>query len=65
MRMYLLVLTILSLPAHAQTLPKVNFNHFYLVIDSTDLAAIKNSDFIKNKFAGMVTKTTKADSAAT
>ena len=65
MRMYLLVLTILSLPAHAQTLPKVNFNHFYLVIDSADLVAIKNSDFIKNKFAGMVTKTTKADSAAT
>ena len=65
MRTYLLVLTILSLPAHAQTLPKVNFNHFYLVIDSADLVAIKNSDFIKNEFAAMQTKTTKADSAAT
>src|SRR6188508_2768107 len=65
MKMYLLVLTILSLPAHAQTLPKVNFNHFYLVIDSADLVAIKNSDFIKNEFAAMQTKTTKADSAST
>jgi hypothetical protein len=65
MRTYLLALTLLSLSTHAQTLPKVNFNHFYLVIDSADLAAIKNSDFIKNKFAATLTKTTKADSAAT
>lgn len=65
MRMCLLLLSLFSFSAHAQTLPKVNFNHFYLVIDSADLAAIKNSDFIKSKFAATVTKTTKADSAAT
>jgi len=65
MRMCLLLLSLLSLSALAQTLPKVNFNHFYLVIDSADLVAIKNSDFIKNEFAAMQTKTTKADSAAT
>ena len=65
MRICLLLLSLLSLSAHAQTLPKVNFNHFYLVIDSADLVAIKNSDFIKNEFAAMQTKTTKADSAAT
>jgi len=65
MRVCLLLLSLLRLSAHAQTLPKVNFNHFYLVIDSADLGAIKNSDFIKNKFAATITKTTIADSADT
>jgi Family of unknown function (DUF5829) len=65
MKICLLLLSLLSLPAHAQTFPKVNFNNFYLIIDSADLVAIKNSDFIKNKFAATLTKTTKADSAAT
>lgn len=65
MKALLLCISLTSLSACAQTLPKVNFNHFYLVIDSADLVAIKNSDFIKNKFAATVTKTTKADSGVT
>ncbi|QEC68723.1 hypothetical protein FRZ67_15945 [Panacibacter ginsenosidivorans] len=65
MRMCLFLFSLFSLSAHAQKFPKVNFNHFYLVIDSADLVAIKNSDFIKNEFAAMQTKTTIADSAAT
>jgi hypothetical protein len=42
-------------------MPAVNFNHLYLVLDSSDLAAIKASGFIKNNFAATATKTTKAN----
>jgi hypothetical protein len=47
--------------ASGQTLPQVNFNHFYLVIDSSELSAIQNSDFMKNEFAATITRTTKAN----
>lgn len=60
MKQLLLLISLFSLSAYGQ-LPKVNFNHFYLVLDSSDLSAIQKSEFIKNKFAAIVTKTTKAD----
>jgi Family of unknown function (DUF5829) len=53
------------LSVSGQKLPLVNFNHFYAVIDSTDLHALQSSAFIKNKFAALATRTTKADSSET
>ena len=47
--------------ASAQNVP-VYFNHVFLTFDSADISAIRNSDFIKNEFAGFSTKTTVADS---
>ena len=54
-----------SLSVHGQKLPQVNFNHFYLVIDSSDLSAIQNSTFINNEFAATITRTTKAENSLT
>src|SRR5580698_592313 len=60
MKLLLLLLNFCALSASGQN-PKVHFNHFYLVIDSSDLNAIKHSDFIKNEFAAFTTRTTHAD----
>lgn len=65
MKTALLLLLFFNLSAAAQKLPGVNFNHFYLVIDSADLVAIQQSVFMKNDFGAMITKTTKADSGIT
>ncbi|HLY72383.1 MAG TPA: DUF5829 family protein [Puia sp.] len=65
MRPSLLLLSLLSLSVYGQKLPQVNFNHFYLVIDSSDLSALQNSGFIKNEFAATITKTTKAGNGET
>ncbi len=51
--------------AYAQKLPLVNFNHFYTVIDSSDLHALQKSAFINNKFAAVITRTVKAGDSAT
>jgi len=61
MRLFLLLLTICSICASAQNVA-VYFNHAFLTLDSADISAIRNSDFIKNEFAGFSTKTTIADS---
>lgn len=62
MKIIFLIISLVSLQIlHAQKLPPVNFNHLYLVIDSADLSAFQNSDFIKNRFAAFVIRTTKAD----
>jgi hypothetical protein len=63
MRYLLIFVSLLSLSIHGQKLPLVNFNHFYAVIDSTDLHVLQKSAFIKNKFAALVTRTTKADNS--
>jgi len=55
----------LPLAALAQKVPQVHFNHVFLVLDSTDIDAINNSDFIKNNFAAFSTRTTTADSGRT
>ena len=65
MRPSLLLLSLFSLSVYGQRLPQVNFNHFYLVIDSTDLSAIQNSEFINNEFADTITRTTKAENGET
>jgi Family of unknown function (DUF5829) len=65
MRPSLLLLTLFSLSVYGQKLPEVNFNHFFLVIDSSDLSAIQNSGFLKNEFAATIIKTTKAGNGAT
>jgi hypothetical protein len=65
MRPSLLLLSLFSLSVYGQRLPQVNFNHFYLVIDSSDLSAIQNSEFIKNEFAATITRTTKAENGET
>jgi Family of unknown function (DUF5829) len=63
MRSHLLFVSLLSVSVYAQKAPIVNFNHLFIVIDSTDLHALQKSSFIKNKFAALLTRTTKADSA--
>jgi hypothetical protein len=65
MRSLLVFISLLSLSVYGQKLPFVNFNHFYTVIDSTDLHAFQKSAFIKNKFAALVTRTTKAGNSET
>lgn len=65
MRRSLLLLSLFSLSVYGQRLPQVNFNHFYLVIDSSDLSAIKNSAFLKNEFAATITRTTTAENGET
>ena len=62
MKLLLLFISLFTLSAHGQKLPQVNFNHFYMVIDSSDLSAILKSEFINNKFAPILSRTTKADS---
>jgi hypothetical protein len=49
----------------SQHLPEVHFNHFYLVVDSSDLKAIQHSKFIIDTFAATITKTTIADRGVT
>lgn len=61
----LLCFCLLTLFGSGQIIPRVHFNHVFLVIDSADLNAIKNSDFIKNKFAGFFSRTTSVDSGRT
>lgn len=61
----LLSISLFSLSVIGQNLPLVNVNHLYAVIDSADLHALQNSDFIKNKFAALVTRTTKAGNSET
>jgi hypothetical protein len=65
MKKLLVFLSLLSLSVYGQKLPSVNFNHFYAVIDSTDLHALQKSAFINNKFAAVITRTTKAGDTAT
>lgn len=65
MRCLLLLVSLLSVSAYGQKVPLVNFNHLFIVIDSADLRALRQSAFINNKFAAVVTRTTKADSAET
>lgn len=65
MRPSLLLLSLFSLSVYGQKLPQVNFDHFYLVIDPSDLSAIRNSVFIKNEFAATITRTTKAENGET
>jgi hypothetical protein len=64
MKIFLLLFCLFSLNAFSQKIPAVNFNHLYIVIDSADLHALQKSDFVKNKFAGLIIRTTKADSGA-
>ena len=54
----------LSVCGYGQKLPLVNVNHFYIVIDSADVAALQQSNFVKDTLAALVTRTTKADSSA-
>lgn len=61
MKQFLLLISLYSLSVYGQKLPQVNFNHFYLVLDSSDLSAIQKSGFIKNKFAATVTRTAKGN----
>jgi hypothetical protein len=63
MRLLLLLISLFTLPVFGQRLPQVQFNHFYLVMDSSTISAIQNSDFMKNEFAATITRTTRADSA--
>jgi hypothetical protein len=65
MRSLFLFASLLSLSVYGQKLPLVNFNHFYTVIDSTDLHALQRSTFIKNKFAALITRTTKTGNSET
>ncbi|HVM89868.1 MAG TPA: DUF5829 family protein [Puia sp.] len=44
-----------------QNIPKVKFNHLFLVLSTSDLNAIRNSGFIKNQLTALETRTTKAD----
>jgi hypothetical protein len=65
MKRLLIFLSLLRMSVYGQKLPLVNFNHFYTVIDSTDLHALQKSAFINNKFAAVITRIVKAgDSAA-
>lgn len=48
--------------ASAQKIPQVSFNHLFFVLKNEDLAAIQQSDFIKNKLAVLETRTSKASS---
>ncbi len=59
---YSLLLALLAGPQflRAQELPRVDFNHFYVVIDSVDLAALKKSPFINNKLTAISSRTTYA-----
>ncbi len=61
MKVLLLIIFILSFPVKKQRIPAIVLNHFYLVIDSTDLSALINSHFIKEKFAACKTNIVKAD----
>ena len=65
MKILILLFSLLNLAAYGQKFPLVNFNHLYAVIDSADLRALQKSGFIKNKFAALVIRTTKADNAET
>jgi hypothetical protein len=65
MKLLLSFIILFTLSANGQKLPQVNFNHFYLVIDSSDISAIQKSEFIKNKFASLILRTTKGDSVTT
>ena len=42
--------------------PLIYLNHIWLNVDSTTYSSIKKSDFLKDKFAYIETKTTQADS---
>lgn len=61
MKLFFTLMFLAAFSASGQTIPKVHVNHVALVLDSADLKAIKNSDFIKNEFAAISTRTTKAD----
>lgn len=65
MKFLFLLFCLFSLAVFGQKIPAVNFNHLYIVIDSSDLHALQHSDFVKNKLAALITRTTKADSTAT
>lgn len=52
--LFALVLTMCNLIVFAQKTPPIYVNHFFTVLDSTDLNALDNSDFIKNQFAAVV-----------
>ena len=61
MKALLLFVFILSFPVKKQQMPAVVLNHFYLVLDSTDLSALINATFIKERFAASKTNFVKAD----
>lgn len=44
--------------------PKLQFNHAFVVLDSTDYSALINSQFIKNEFSGFFTRSTSTSSAS-
>ncbi|HRH60379.1 MAG TPA: DUF5829 family protein, partial [Chitinophagaceae bacterium] len=62
MKFLLAICICASVGVSAQTLPAVHFNHLFVYVDSSDIAAINHSDFIKNEFGSYSVRTTSADS---
>ncbi|WP_143306635.1 DUF5829 family protein [Chitinophaga vietnamensis] len=65
MKRLIFLLSICSLQALGQQLPKVHVNHLFLVLDTADLAAIKNAGFVNKELAAVNSHTTTADSGET
>jgi hypothetical protein len=42
----------------AQEIPRVGFNHMFIILRNEDFAAIRRSDFVKNKLAAFESRTT-------
>ena len=55
------ILIFINTQVFGQEIPRIKFNHLYLVIDTKDLSAINNSDFIKNELAAFEIRTTNAN----
>lgn len=62
MKFLLAICMCAAVSVSGQTLPAVHFNHLFVYVDSSDIAAINHSDFIKNEFGSYSVRTTSADS---
>jgi len=62
---YIVFLILLSEVTFGQKLPVINVNHFLIVLDSVDVAALKQTKFIRDTLTALDIRTTKADSSTT